>query len=59
MPEAVRKQLEGLKDWSQAECLAEVIRRAVALYDLLLERTQSGGRVIIRTDTTDQEVLLV
>ena len=58
MNEKVKKNIERLRDETQADSLAEVIRRALALYDTLWETTRDGSAVIIRTESIDREVLI-
>lgn len=57
--EAVRKQLEHLRDQTHADSLTEVIRRALAVYDLLWKATSDGGKIVIQTDEGEKELLLV
>lgn len=59
MAEVVRKQLEHLKDQTNADSLTEVIRRALAVYDLLWKATSEGGNIVIKTDEGEKELLLV
>jgi hypothetical protein len=47
MAESVRKQLEHLRDQTNADSLAEVIRRALAVYDLLRKTAFEGGKIIL------------
>ena len=49
MPEAVRKQMELVKDQTHAQSLTEVIRRALAVYDLLRKATAEGSQIVIQT----------
>jgi len=59
MAEQVRKQLEHLRDQTNADSLAEVIRRALAVYDLLWEERVQGNRIILRSGKEEKELLLV
>ncbi|MCD0460052.1 hypothetical protein [Roseiconus lacunae] len=55
----VRDRIESIRDETHAESIAEVIRRAVAVYDLLIEEQQSGGEVLVRNGESESRVLLV
>lgn len=59
MAEPVRKQLEHLRDQTNADSLTEVIRRALAVYDLLWTATSEGGKIVIQTRKGEKELLLV
>ena len=58
MAESVRKQLEHLRDQTNADSLAEVIRRALAVYDLLRKATHDGGKIVIETETGQRELVI-
>lgn len=54
----VRQRLESLVERTDAESLAEVIRRALAVYDLLHGEIERGGKVFVRhADGTEESVL--
>jgi hypothetical protein len=59
MPTAVRKQLEALRDRTQADSLAEVIRRALAVYDFLHSEKEKGGRLVVQDDAGERELVLL
>jgi hypothetical protein len=60
MASSVRKRLEHLRDRTEADSLAEVVRRALAIYDALWVEKEKGGRVILQDlNGTDRELLLV
>lgn len=46
----VRARIEMLKDATGAESLTEVLRRALALYDALLQERAKGYALILRDD---------
>ena len=48
LPQTVRDRLEELREESEAETLAEVIRRSLAVYDTLLRETQDGKEILVR-----------
>ena len=58
--QSVRNRLENLRDRTEADSLTEVIRRALAVYDVLWEEKEKGGRLIIKDSTGgDRELILV
>ncbi len=57
--EDVRDRIETLRDETDAESVTEVIRRALAVYDKLISKSQQGGEVFIRHRGVEREVLLV
>lgn len=48
VPHSVRKRLERLLELCEAESPEEVIRRALATYETLLEQQANGSEVVIR-----------
>ena len=59
LPVRVRDQLERLKKMSEADSLTEVIRRAVILFEFLLELRASKATIIIRAKNgSEKEVIL-
>lgn len=58
MAEVVRKQLEHLRDQTHADSLAEVIRRSLAVYDLLRKAVAEGGKVILETEEGERELVI-
>jgi hypothetical protein len=59
MSEAVRKQLEQLRTKTQADSLAEVIRRALVVYDYLWEAKENGGVILVKDAESTRELVLV
>lgn len=60
MPEPVKKRLEDLRNETYADSLSEVIRRALALYDLVWTEKQQGSTTIIRCkDGTEKQIQLL
>lgn len=55
----VRDQLDELESRTEAGSITEVIRRAVALYDLVIEHQQEGGRLIFEHSDGQTEALRV
>jgi hypothetical protein len=59
MSEDVRTRLENLRERTDADSLAEVVRRALAVYDLLWSEREGNGTFFIkRADGETKEVLL-
>ena len=54
----MRQRLERLKAQTEADSLTEVIRRALAVYELLLEQKQAGWETIVRRDDSERSVLI-
>ena len=48
MPAEIKSQLEDLRDLTHADSMSEVIRRAIAVYDFLLNEKANGGVTIVR-----------
>jgi len=59
MTDEVRRNLEGLRDRTGADTFAEVIRRALAVYEFLWEQKSTGSKLIIKDDDGDRELLLL
>ena len=53
-----RKNLQSLSD--EADCsLAEVIRRSLAVYELLRSEMKKGGKIVIRNGEDEREVWIM
>ncbi|MCG8407580.1 MAG: hypothetical protein MI923_20475 [Phycisphaerales bacterium] len=48
-----------LRNLSDAESLTAVIRRSLAVYDLLLHHFHDGGKVILRSEDGSEETLRI
>jgi hypothetical protein len=60
MSEQVRKKLEDLREKTGADSLAEVIRKALAVYDFLWTEREKGSDLVVRdSDSNDREVVLL
>lgn len=55
----VREQLNLLEEKTEAGSITEVIRRALALYDLVVEHQDEGGKLIFRNSGGQDEFLRV
>jgi hypothetical protein len=55
----VRKQLELIRDQTEAHSLAEVIQRAVSVYNFLLNEKNNGQQLISRGPKGEREVVLL
>lgn len=53
---ATKARLDGLYGRTNAASLTEVIRRALHLYEVVIE---SGGEIIVRTDAGDKTILVL
>ncbi len=60
LPERLRGRLDQLRATSEAGTITEVVKKAVALYDVLLSANRNGReRVILRSaDGTERELLI-
>jgi len=60
LTEEVRKRLEALRGRTEADSLAEVIRRALAVYDFLWTERENGAELLVRDpDRTESKVVLL
>ena len=55
----VREQLDLLETRTEAGSITEVIRRALALYDLVTEHQSEGGKLVFRFPDAEDEILKV
>jgi hypothetical protein len=56
----VKELLKDLERRSNATSLTEVVRRSLALLDLVLEHQESGGTIIFRhLDGTDEKLRIL
>jgi hypothetical protein len=59
MSEAVRKNLEQLRDQTDADTFAEVIRKGLAVYEFVWNVHQDGSRFVVRDkDGQEREIVL-
>ena len=56
LPPKAREKLESLSQRTD-QSLSEVIRRALATYDLLFTESKKGNSVIIRSAESDREIV--
>ena len=59
VPAKTRDQLSDIVRRSGAASLTEVIRRALALYDLILEHNSDDGTLVLRHKDGREEVLRI
>ena len=59
VPAKTRDQLTDIVERSGASSLTEVIRRALALYDLILEHNADDGKLVLRHKNGREEVLRI
>lgn len=57
--DSVRDRLERVRVRSEAASITEVIRRSLAVYEVLLEAEASGGRVLLEASDKTIRHLLV
>ena len=57
LPEQSVDRLEGLKEATEATSYAEVIRRALRIYEGLLAEAEAGGVLFVRRSDGSQEVV--
>jgi hypothetical protein len=57
VPKKVRDQLDDLVKRSAASSFTEVVRRALALYDLVLEHSANGGDLVLRDKTGREQTV--
>ncbi len=55
----VQDRLTRLQELSGSESTTEVIRRALAVYDLLLTHIEQGGKVILRHEGGEEETVRI
>jgi len=58
-PSPIYKQLESVQQRSHAASLTEVLRRALALYDLATEHAAEGGEIVLVDSKGKQEKLRI
>lgn len=58
-PADVRDRLEALRDQVGAESLTEVIRRAVAVYAMLVHEQNGGGHPVVRYENGDEREIML
>jgi hypothetical protein len=59
MSERLRSVLENLREQTDAESLADVVRKALAVYDFLWQEKASGGRLVIKGKDGERELVLL
>lgn len=55
----VRDRIERLRASTEAESLTEVIRRALAIYERLIELSESEHDIVIRGKDGDEQTLML
>lgn len=56
----VKERLEVVKDVSHADTFAEVVRRALTLYEAMIMETRKGKTLVLRDeDGAEREVMLI
>lgn len=57
LPQNSMDRLEGLKASTEAASYAEVIRRALSIYESLVIEAGRGGQIVLRSKNADEEVI--
>jgi hypothetical protein len=55
----VHDRLQRLRELSESESITEVVRRAMAVYDLVLSHVRNGGEVILRHKDGREETVRI
>lgn len=55
----VRDHIKELQKKSDATSLAEVFRKALAAYDMLLDQKASGGKIVFESKDGEREVIRI
>jgi hypothetical protein len=58
-PAAIHAQMQIVQQRSHAASITEMLRHAVALYDLITEHISEGGQVILRNEKGEEEKLRI
>jgi hypothetical protein len=58
-PPPIHEQMQVVQQRSHAASLTEMLRRAVALYDLVTEHVSEGGEIILRNRKGEDEKLRI
>lgn len=59
LPEASYERLESLKEATEASSYAEVIRRALRIYEGLVAESEVGSKIIVHRLNGDEEVISI
>lgn len=59
MPDGVRERIDEMKVLSQATSISEVVRRALSVYELLLDAEAKGGSVLIEDPSGKMRQLVI
>jgi len=59
MAESVRKRLDELRVHTEADSLAEVVRRSLLVYEFLWTERLKGSSVLIRNEEGDKELIIL
>lgn len=57
VPPEVRDNMKALQKKSKAASLAEVFKRALALYEMVLDHNSVGGKIVFEDRDGNREVL--
>lgn len=54
-----RERIVELQRMSESESMSEVVRRALALYEIALRNRQDGGRLLLEEGGERREIILL
>ena len=58
-PKDVRERFDRIKKSAKADSLTEAIRRAMFLYEVLLQARAAGEQVVVRSGKSEREIVIV
>lgn len=59
VPSGVRDNIKELRVKSEASSLAEVFRRSLALYEMVLDHVKGGGKLVLEKEDGEREVIRI
>ena len=58
MSSRTRKRIERLVDMTESESMSDVIRQALALYEIAVSTEKAGGQTIVRIGGIDTRIII-
>ena len=59
LPSTAKDRLERLEEATDAGSMADVIRRALTLYEVVIEATDSGEKIVIIGDDGEKRLIVL
>jgi hypothetical protein len=59
MGKDVRGRMEELKDETGARSLADVVSRALAIYDFIWKQKKTGSKILVQDDEGTRELIIL